>query len=122
MNLKTATVLFRGTPAVPPQPPPGTRIAAVIVCSYLYLLSNIFYQFTKSFGEVSQLYGFLTFLFHSPGTNFPIPQLFSTGLKLPLTDHRNSDSQAHQASELIGAVLVTGGGWWRSFSVESWQN
>ena len=83
---------FRYT-MVPPQPPPGTRSAAVIVCSYLYLLSNIFYQFTKSFGEVCN---FVLF-YSSPGTNYsnPTEQYWSQGTS---TD-QPSNSQGHQAQQ-----------------------
>ena len=39
---------FRYT-MVPPQPPPGTRSAAVIVCSYLYHIVKIFINSQKMF-------------------------------------------------------------------------
>ena len=70
---------FRYT-MVPPQPPPGTRIAAaVIVCSYLYPIVKIFINSQNVLVKFVILY----FSILLQVLTIPIPQS-STGLKVPL--------------------------------------
>ena len=87
---------FRYT-MVPPQPPPGTRSAAVIICSYLYPIVNFFINSQNFLGEVVHL-------FSSPGTNYsnPTEQYWSQGAS---TD-QSSNSQGHQAQQQQHPALM----------------